>query len=60
MKNLPRTLISAQQTSCNGKDESCTFCSVQLLFYLDLDALTAISMRAVETLESQMESQMFL
>jgi hypothetical protein len=58
MTNLPRIrVISIQQTNCNGYDESCTFCSVQLLLYLDLDALTAIAMRAVEI---QIESQMFL
>jgi hypothetical protein len=37
-----------------------TFCSVQLLLYIDLDALAAIAMTAVEIPESQIESQMFL
>jgi hypothetical protein len=43
MTNLPRIrVISTQQINCNGLDESCTFFSVQLLLYLELDALTAI------------------
>jgi hypothetical protein len=58
MTNLPRTCY--QQTNCNGTMKFARSVCVQQLLYLDLDALTAIAMRAVETPESQMESQMFL
>jgi hypothetical protein len=37
----------------------CACSSVQLLLYLDLDALTVIAMTALEIPESQIESQMF-